>query len=82
MSQAEVPQSFEELKSRVTQRMANGSVDVKQDIIEMGDAMLQSGVEPKTVQDQIAKRLWQAAGQHDKEVLADLVARMAKEELQ
>ena len=75
-----VPQSFKDLKSQAKTRLQNGSTDVKQDIVEMGDAMLQSGVKPKSAQDKVAKRVWQAAGPQDKEMLAGMVTNMAKDE--
>ncbi len=75
-----VPSSFNDLKVRVRQRLHNGSNDVHADIIEMGDAMLQAGVEPRTAEDRIAKHVWQGANPRQKRVLADLVSDMAKEE--
>ena len=76
----EVPSSFQDLKSKVRQRLQNGSTDIHSDIIEMGDAMLQSGVEPRTAQDRMAKHVWQAAGPKQKKALAHLVTEMAQED--
>ena len=76
----EVPSSFQDLKSKVKERLQNGSNDVHSDIIEMGDAMLQSGVEPQSAQDRLAKHVWQAAGPKQKKALAHMVTDMAKEE--
>ncbi len=75
-----VPRSFKDLKSQAKTRLQNGSGDVKQDIVEMGDAMLQAGVKPKTAQDKVAKRVWQASGPQDKQMLAGMVTNMAKDE--
>lgn len=75
-----VPASFQDLKERASKRMQQGDHDVKSDIIEMGDAMLQGGVEPKSPQDRLAKRAWQVAGPEDKEKLASMVTNMAKDE--
>lgn len=75
-----VPSSFQDLKSQVKQRLQHGSGDIHSDIIEMGDAMLQSGVEPKSAQDRMAKHVWQAAGPHQKQQLAHMVTEMAKED--
>lgn len=75
-----VPSSFQELKARAAQRMQKGDQDVKPDIIEMGDAMLQSGVEPKNAQDRLAKNVWQAAGPEDKQKLAGMVSDMAEKD--
>lgn len=80
MAKQNVPSSFQDLKRRAAERMKNGSQDVQSDIIEMGDAMLQAGVEPKSEQDRIAKRIWQTSGPEDKKMLADMVAPMAKDE--
>jgi hypothetical protein len=74
----EVPSSFEDLKGRAAKRIQQGSNDVQSDIVEMGDAMLQAGVEPKSAQDRLAKRAWQAAGPEDKKKLAGMVSEMAK----
>jgi peptidyl-tRNA hydrolase len=76
----EVPASFQDLKSKVKHRLQNGSSDIHSDIIEMGDAMLQSGVEPKSAQDRMAKHVWQAASPQQKRALANMVTDMAKEE--
>ena len=73
-----VPSSFRELKERAAKRIHRGSNDVQSDIVEMGDAMLQAGVEPKSPQDHLAKRAWQAAGPEDKKKLAGMVSEMAK----
>jgi hypothetical protein len=75
-----VPRSFQDLKARAAAKIKRGDNDVHDDIIEMGDAMLQAGVEPKTHQDHVAKAVWQASQPHEKKMLAELVARMAKEE--
>ena len=75
-----VPQSFRELKSRTARKLRNGEPNVQADIVDMGDAMLQAGVEPKTPQDRVAKRMWQASGRHEKEMLANMVTRMAKDD--
>ncbi len=75
-----VPSSFNDLKTRVRQRLQNGSNDVHSDIIEMGDAMLQTGVEPKTAQDRIARHVWQGSNPRQKRVLADMVTDLAREE--
>ena len=76
----EVPSSFQDLKSKVKQRLQNGSGDVHSDIIEMGDAMLQAGVEPQSAQDRMAKHVWQSANAKQKRLLANMVTDMAKEE--
>ncbi len=76
----EVPASFQDLKSKVRTRLQNGSTDIHSDIIEMGDAMLQSGVEPKSAQDRMAKHVWQAANPKQKRALANMVSDMAREE--
>ena len=75
-----VPQSFQDLKSRVKNRLQNGSNDVQKDVIEMGDAMMQSNVEAKSPEDRLAKRVWQASNHKDKEMLANMVTNMAKDE--
>ncbi len=75
-----VPQSFHELKSRVAEKLRNGDNNVQEDVIDMGDAMLQAGVEPKNAQDRVAKRMWQASGPHEKQMLANVVTRMAKDD--
>lgn len=75
-----VPSSFQDLKSRAAQRIQHGSHDVQSDIVEMGDAMLQSGVEPKNAQDKLAKHAWQAASAEDKQKLASMVSDMAEKE--
>ncbi|AEJ41519.1 hypothetical protein TPY_3367 [Sulfobacillus acidophilus TPY] len=75
-----MPSSFKDLKKRAKERIQQGDHDVKSDIIDMGNAMLQAGVEPKNAQDRLAKNVWQAAGPQDKEMLADMVAQMAKDE--
>ncbi len=72
-----VPSSFQELKARAAQRKRQGDPDVTDDIIQMGDAMLQGGVEPKSAQDRMAKNVWQAAGPEDKRKLAGMVSDMA-----
>ncbi len=76
----EVPASFQDLKSKVRTRLQNGSTDIHSDIIDMGDAMLQSGVEPKSAQDRMAKHVWQAANPKQKRALANMVSDMAREE--
>lgn len=75
-----VPSSFQDLKARVQQRLRNGEDNVQDDIIAMGDAMLEADVEPKSAQDRVAKRIWQASGPEEKKMLARMVAQMAKEE--
>lgn len=75
-----VPSSFQDLKKRAAQRIKHGSRDVQSDIVEMGDAMMQGGVEPKNAQDRLAKNVWQAAGPEDKHKLAGMVADMAKKD--
>ena len=76
-----VPQSFHELKSRVAEKLHNsGEHNVQSDVVDMGDAMLQAGVEPKNAQDRVAKRMWQASGPKQKEMLANMVTRMAKDD--
>lgn len=75
-----VPSSFQDLKEKAAQRIQSGDHDVKSDIVEMGDAMLQSGVEPKSPQDRMAKNVWQAAGPEDKKKLAGVVTKMAKKD--
>ncbi|MDA8199071.1 MAG: DUF3243 family protein [Thermaerobacter sp.] len=75
-----VPRSFQDLKARAAAKIQRGDQDVHNDIIEMGDAMLQAGVEPQTHQDHVAKSVWQSSQPHEKRMLADLVARMAKAE--
>ena len=76
----EVPASFQDLKSKVRTRLQNGSTDIHSDIIEMGDAMLQSGVAPQSAQDRMAKHVWQAANPKQKRALANMVSDMAREE--
>jgi hypothetical protein len=80
MANNEVPSSFADLKARAAAKIRRGETNVQQDIIAMGDAMLQAGVEPKTPQDRIAKRVWQAAQAEHKQALADVVAKMAADE--
>lgn len=76
-----VPQSFHELKSRVAEKLHNGGEhNVQRDVVDMGDAMLQAGVEPKNAQDRVAKRMWQASGPKQKEMLANMVTHMAKDD--
>jgi len=75
-----VPQSFQDLKSRVKQRLQNGDSNVKQDVIDMGNAMQQSGVEAKSPQDRLAKKVWQSSGPKQKEMLANMVSDMAKDD--
>lgn len=75
-----VPSSFQELKKRAAERIQKGDHDVQSDIIEMGDAMLQAGVEPKSPQDHLAKQVWQASGPRDKKMLANMVTQMAKDD--
>lgn len=75
-----VPSSFQDLKEEAKERIRRGSNDVQSDIIEMGDAMLQAGVEPKSAQDRMAKRAWQAAGPKQKKALANMVTDMAQED--
>lgn len=73
-----VPSSFQELKQKTRKRIQHGDHDVKSDVIEMGNAMQQGGVEPKSAQDRMAKRVWQAASPEEKEKLAGVVTNMAK----
>jgi hypothetical protein len=80
MANQDVPQSFEELKARAAAKLRRGETNVQQDIIQMGDAMLQANVEPKSPQDRIAKRVWQAAQPEHKQALADVVAKLAAQE--
>lgn len=80
MAENAVPSSFEDLKARAARKVQQGGSNVQQDIVEMGDAMLQAGVEPKSPQDHVAKRLWQTSQPHEKRMLADMVARMAAED--
>ncbi|MDA8193703.1 MAG: DUF3243 family protein [Thermaerobacter sp.] len=75
-----VPASFQDLKKRAVERIQNGDRDVRANIIEMGDAMLEAGVEAKTAQDRLAQQAWKASGPKDKEVLAGMVEKMAKDE--
>ena len=75
-----VPSSFQDLKSRAAKRIKAGDSDVNSDIVEMGDAMLQAGVEPKTAQDRLAKNVWQAASPTDKKKLAGMVSGMAEKD--
>jgi len=72
-----VPSSFQDLKAEAAERLKSGDSDVKSDIVEMGDAMLQGGVQPKNAQDRLAKNVWQAARPADKEKLAGMVSSMA-----
>jgi len=74
------PSSFQDLKAKAAQRIQQGDDDVQSDIVEMGDAMLQSGVEPKSAQDRLAKNVWQASGPEDKQKLAGMVTNMAKKD--
>jgi hypothetical protein len=75
-----VPRSFQDLKARAAAKIQRGETDVHEDIIQMGDAMLQAGVEPETHQDHVAKAVWQSSQPHEKRMLANLVAKMAKAE--
>jgi hypothetical protein len=75
-----VPQSFQDLKARAAAKVRRGDNNVQDDIVAMGDAMLQAGVEPTSAEDRIAKRVWQAAQPHQKRALADVVAKMAADE--
>lgn len=75
-----VPSSFKDLKDKVSQRIQHGSTDVNSDVVEMGDSMMQAGVEPQSAQDRLAKNVWQAAGPKDKKMLANMVTDMAKDE--
>jgi hypothetical protein len=75
-----VPSSFQDLKATAAKRIQHGDHDVKQDVVEMGDAMLQAGVEPKNAQDRLAKNVWQAASPADKQKLAGMVTNMAKDD--
>lgn len=75
-----VPSSFQELKERAAKRIQQGDPDVKSDIVEMGDSMMQRGVEPKNAQDRLAKNVWQSANPSEKEKLADMVSDMAKKD--
>jgi hypothetical protein len=80
MAQEGVPRSFQELKQRAAEKVRRGDPNVEDDIVAMGDAMLQNGVEPKNAEDRVAKRLWQSSQPHEKRMLAGMVARMAKDE--
>jgi hypothetical protein len=80
MANNEVPSSFADLKARAAAKIRRGEANVQDDIIAMGDAMLQAGVEPKSPQDHIAKRVWQAAQPEQKQALADVVAKLAQDE--
>lgn len=75
-----VPSSFDDLKSRVQERLRSGDEHPQDEIIEMGDSMMQAGVEPKSAKDKVAKNVWQAAGPDQKKHLADMVTHMAKED--
>ena len=75
-----VPSSFDDLKARARAKIRRGEQNVQEDIVAMGDAMLQAGVEPNSAEDRVAKRVWQAAQPHHKQALADVVARMAADE--
>jgi hypothetical protein len=75
-----VPSSFDDLKARARAKIRRGDPNVQQDIVAMGDAMLQAGVEPTTAEDRVAKRVWQSAQPHHKQALAAVVAKMAAEE--
>ena len=75
-----VPSSFQDLKQRAAKRIKQGDPDVTSDIVEMGDAMLQAGVEPKSAQDRLAKNVWQAASRKNKEKLAGVVSNMAEKD--
>lgn len=76
----DAPSSFRDLKAKAASRIKQGDHDVQSDIIEMGDAMLQGGVKPKTAQDRLAKNVWKAAGSQDKKALAGMVTQMAKKD--
>ncbi|MCL4319330.1 MAG: DUF3243 domain-containing protein [Firmicutes bacterium] len=76
----DVPQSFRELKSRTADKLRKGDKDVPEDVVDMGDSMLQSGVKPKNPQDRVAKRMWKNSGQQEKETLANMVTKMAKDD--
>jgi hypothetical protein len=80
MAAKDVPGSFEELKKRAAEKIKSGDQNVQDDIMAMGDAMLQNGVEAKTPQDRVAKHAWQVSQPHEKKLLADMVARMAKDD--
>lgn len=80
MAQEGIPSSFQDLKARAAAKVRRGDQNVQGDIVQMGDAMLQAGVEPKSAQDRIAKHLWQVSQPHEKQMLADMVARMAHNE--
>ncbi|MCL5115760.1 MAG: DUF3243 family protein [Firmicutes bacterium] len=75
-----VPSSFQDLKAKAAKRIQKGDNDVTSDIVEMGNAMQQAGVEPKSAQDRLAKNVWQAAGPEDKQMLAGMVSNMAKKD--
>lgn len=76
-----VPSSFHELKNRVADRIrSRGPEEAKAEVIAMGDAMLKAGVEPKTETDRLAKQIWQSSDARDKEVLADVVTRLAEDQ--
>jgi hypothetical protein len=76
----EVPNSFDELKKRAAEKIRRGEPNVSDDIMAMGDAMMQNGVEAHSPQDKVAKHAWQVSQPHEKRLLADMVARMAKED--
>jgi len=78
MAAKDVPRSFQELKQRAAEKLRRGDQNVQDDIVQMGDAMLQSGVEAKTPEDKVAKHAWQVSQPHEKRLLADMVTRMAK----
>ncbi len=75
-----VPQSFRELKSRAAEKLRKGEYDVPEDVVDMGNSMLQSGVKPKSPQDRVAKRMWKNSGRPEKETLAHMVTNMAKDD--
>ncbi|NMP22501.1 DUF3243 family protein [Sulfobacillus harzensis] len=75
-----VPSSFQDLKQKAAKRIQQGDHDVKSDVIDMGNAMQQAGVEPKNAQDRLAKNVWQSAGPEEKETLASMVTNMAKKD--
>ncbi|HBQ95616.1 MAG: DUF3243 domain-containing protein [Firmicutes bacterium] len=75
-----VPGSFRDLKSRTAEKLRKGENDVPEDVVEMGNSMLNAGVEPKSPQDRVAKRMWKNSGPREKEALAGMVTRMAKDD--
>lgn len=75
-----VPSSFNELKHRAAEKIKSGDHNVQQDVVDMGNSMLESNVQAKTPIDRVAKRVWKSSGPKDKEMLADKVTNMAKDD--